>query len=106
MPKSRLSLEKELGNVCLGSDSKKPPRPRHLFSFSGPSKPPEGPSTPSAANVTRDDILNSLTKHAHPQQGPVEVVSEIEESAMAQDLNQTAAPVRTRTRSSARGALV
>jgi len=90
----------------MGSDSKKPPRPRHLFSFSGQSKQPEGSSTPRAANVTRDDILNSLTKHAHPQQGPVEEVSEIEESAQVQDLNQTAVPVRTRNRSSARGALV
>ena len=106
MPKSRLSLERVLGKVRLGSDSKKPPRPRHLFSFSGQSKQPEGSSMPRAANVTRDDILNSLTKHAHPQQGPVEEVSEIEESAQVQDLNQTAVPVRTRNRSSARGALV
>jgi len=105
MPKSRLGLEKVLGKVRLGSDSKKPPRPRHLFSFSGQSKQPESSSTPPAANVTRDDILNSLTKHAHPQQG-LEEVSEIEESAQVQDLNQTVIPVRTRNRSSARGALV
>ena len=106
MPKSRLGLEKVLGKVRLGSDSKKPPRPRHLFSFSGQSKQPESSSTPPAANVTRDDILNSLTKHAHPQQGPVEEISEIEESAQVQDLNQSVVPVRTRNRSSARGALV
>ena len=105
MPKSRLSLENALGKVRLGSDSKKPPRPRHLFSFSGQSKEPESSSTLRAANVTRDDILNSLTKHAHPQQEPVEV-SEIEESGQLQYLNQTAVPVRTRNRSSARGALV
>jgi hypothetical protein len=60
---------------------------------------------PRAANVTRDDILNSLTKHAYPQQGPEEV-SEIEESPQVQDLNPTVVPVRTRNRSSARGALV
>jgi hypothetical protein len=89
----------------LGSDSKKPPRPKHLFSFSGQKKQPESSSTPPAANVTRDDILNSLTKHAHPQQ-ELEEVSEIEESAQVQDLNQTVVPVRTRNRSSARGALV
>ncbi len=61
---------------------------------------------PRSTNVTRDDILNSLTKHAHPQQGPVEEVSEMEESAQVQDLNQTAVPVSIRNRSSARGALV
>src|SRR6266849_9396508 len=69
----------------LGSDSKKPPRPRHRFSFSGQSKRPERSSMPRSTNVTRDDILNSLTKHAHPQQGPVEEVSEMEESAQVQD---------------------
>jgi hypothetical protein len=101
-----LGLEKVLGKIRLGSDSKKPPRPKHLFSFSGQRKQPESSSTPPAANVTRDDILNSLTKHAHPQQGPVEEVSEIEESTQVQDLNPTVVPVRTRNRSSARGALV
>ncbi len=95
-----------MGKVRLGSDSKKPPRPRHRFSFSGQSKQPEGSSMPRSTNVTRDDILNSLTKHAHPQQGPVEEVSEMEESAQVQDLNQTAVPVSIRNRSSARGALV
>jgi len=60
---------------------------------------------PRVANVTRDDILNSLTKHAHPQQGPLEEVSEIEESTQVQDPNPTVVPVRTRNRSSARGAL-
>src|SRR5712692_7548016 len=106
MPKSRLGLEKVLGKVRLGSDSKKPPRPRHLFSFSGSSKQPEGSSMPRAANVSRDDILNSLTKHAHPQQGPVEEVSEIDEPAQVQDLNQTVVPVRTRPRGPARGPLI
>jgi len=105
MPKSRLGLEKVLGKVRLGSDSKKPPRPKHLFSFSGQNKQPEGSSMPRVANVTRDDILNSLTKHAHPQQGPLEEVSEIEESTQVQDPNPTVVPVRTRNRSSARGAL-
>jgi hypothetical protein len=90
----------------LGSDSKKPPRPRHLFSFSGQSKQPEGSSTPRTANVTRDDILNSLTKHAHPQEGPVEEESVIEGSAQFQDTNETSVPTRTRNRGSARGALV
>ncbi len=90
----------------MGSDSKKPPRPRHLFSFSGQSKQPETSSTPRAASVTRDDILNSLTKHAHPEQAPVEEASEIEESAQFQDSIQTTVPVRTRNRGSARGALV
>src|SRR6267143_5743306 len=105
MPKSRLGPREGIGEGTLGSDSKKPPRPRHLFSFSGSSKQPEGSSMPRAANVTRDDILNSLTKHAHPQQGPEEV-SETEESAQIQDLSQTVVPVRTRNRSSARGALI
>src|SRR5437899_6592346 len=106
MPKSRLSLEKVLGKVRLGSDSKKPPRPKHLFSFSGQNKQPEGSSMPRVANVTRDDILNSLTKHAHPEQSPAEEASEIEESAQFQGSNQTAVAVRTRNRGSARGALV
>src|SRR5216684_4549731 len=105
MPKSRLGLEKVLGKLRMGSDSKKPPRPRHLFSFSGQSKQPETSSKPRAAGVTRDEILNSLTKHAHPEQGPVEEESEIEESAQFQESNQTTVPVRTRNRGSARGAL-
>jgi hypothetical protein len=101
-----LGLEKVLGKIRLGSDSKKPPRPKHLFSFSGQNKQPQSSSTAPVANVTRDDILNSLTKHAHPQPGPVEEVSEIDELAQVQDLNQTVVPVKTRNRSSARGALV
>lgn len=90
----------------MGSDSKKPPRPRHRFSFSGQSKQPEGSSTPREATVTRDDILNSLTKHAHPQEGPEEEGSEIEEAAQLQDSYGTVVPARTRSRGSARGALV
>ena len=90
----------------MGSDSKKPPRPRHLFSFSGQSKRPEDVSMPREAKVTRDDILNSLTKHAHPQEEPVEEVSEIEEAAQFQDPNQAPVPTRARNRGSARGALV
>jgi len=50
--------------------------------------------------------LNSLTKHAHPQQGSVEEVSEIKEPAQFQDTNQTTVPARTRNQGSARGALV
>jgi hypothetical protein len=106
MPKSRLGLEKVLEKVRLGSDSKKPPRPKHLFSFSGQSKQPESSSTPPAANFTRDDILNSLTKHAHPQQGPVEEVSEIEGSGQFKDVNPSVVPARAPHRGSARGALV
>src|SRR6266568_2785978 len=94
-----------VGQVHLGSDSKKPPRPRHRFSFSGKSKRPEGSSMPRAANVTRDDILNSLTKHAHPQE-PEETVPETEEAAQFRGPNETAVEVRARNRGSARGALV
>ncbi len=90
----------------MGSDSKKPPRPRHRFSFSGPSKQPEASSKPREANVTRNDILNSLTKYAHPQEGSVEEVPETEEAVQVQDPNQRAVPARIRNRGSARGALV
>jgi len=89
----------------LGSDSKKPPRPRHRFNFSGQSKRPEGSSTPRTANVTRDDILNSLTKHAHPQE-PEETTPGTEEAAQFQGPNGTAVEARARNRGSARGALV
>ncbi len=99
------SLENNGGEVHLGSDSKKPPRPRHRFSFSGQSKRPEGSSIPRAANVTRDDILNSLTKHAHPQ-GPEETAADTEEAAQFQGLNETAVEARPRNRGSALGALV
>src|SRR3989454_10040332 len=95
------SLENNGGEVHLGSDSKKPPRPRHRFSFSGQSKQPKGSSVLRTSNVTRDDILHSLTKHAHPQQGSVEEVSEIEEPAQFQDTDQTAVPARTRNQGSA-----
>jgi hypothetical protein len=94
-----------MGQVHLGSDSKKPPRPRHRFSFSGQTKQPEGFSTPRTANVTRDDILNSLTKHAHPQEGPEEA-AEIEEEAQLQEPNNVSIPARTRNRGSALGALI
>jgi hypothetical protein len=90
----------------LGSDSKKPPRPRHRFSFSGQIKRPEGTSIPREAKVTRDDILNSLTKQAHPQEGPEEEVSGIGEVAQFQDPSRTALPARARNRGSARGAFV
>ncbi|TMI59166.1 hypothetical protein E6H18_00455 [Candidatus Bathyarchaeota archaeon] len=60
---------------------------------------------PRAANVTRDDILNSLTKHAHPQE-PEQTVPETEEAAQFQGPNETAVEVRARNRGSARGALV
>jgi hypothetical protein len=49
--------------------------------------------------------LNSLTKHAHPQEG-YEEVPEVEEAAQFQDPNQVPVPARTRNRGSARGALV
>jgi hypothetical protein len=49
--------------------------------------------------------LNSLTKHAHPQEGSEEA-PEVEEAAQFQDPNQTSVPARTRNRGSARGALV
>src|SRR5436309_11653772 len=94
-------IERSLWNngaqVHLGSDSKKPPRPRHRFSFSGQSEQPEGSSIPRAANVTRDDILNSLTKHAHPQE-PEETALEMEEVAQFQGPNETAVEARARNR--------
>jgi len=89
----------------LGSDSKKPPRPKHRFSFSGQNKQPEGSSTPRAANLTKDDILNSLTKHAHPLE-PEETTSETEQAVQLQETNRTTARVPARDRGSARGALV
>ena len=93
----------------MGSDSKKPPRPRHRFSFSSQSKKPEGPVRPHEANVTRNDILNSLTKYAHPNEGQGEEAGDVVESQNAVqtlDSDQRANPARTRTRGSARGALV
>ncbi len=89
----------------MGSDSKKPPRPKHRFSFSGQNKQPEGSSTPRAANLTKDDILNSLTKHAHPLE-PEETTSETEQAVQLQETNRTTARVPARDRGSARGALV
>jgi len=95
-----------MGKVSLGSDSKKPQRPRHLFSFSGQSKQPVNASTPRKENVTRDDILNSLTKQQHPQQGPLEEVPDTEEPAQFQNPDQTVVPAKIRNRGSARGALI
>ncbi len=94
-----------MGATNLGSDSKKPPRPKHRFSFSGQNKQPEGSSTPRAANLTKDDILNSLTKHAHPLE-PEETTSETEQAVQLQETNRTTARVPARDRGSARGALV
>ncbi len=94
-----------MGATNLGSDSKKPPRPKHRFSFSGQNKQPEGSSTPRAPNVTKGDILNSLTKHAHPLE-PEETTSETEQAVQLQETNQTIVPTRARNRGSARGALV
>jgi len=90
----------------LGSDSKKPLRPRHRFSFSGQNKKPEGPGRPREANVTRNDILNSLTKYAHPNEGQGEEVVELQDAVQTLDSDQRAVPARTRNRGSARGALV
>ena len=90
----------------MGSDSKKPPRPRHRFNFSGQSNQPEGPARPRETNVTRNDILNSLTKYAHPQEGQVEEVAEIQDAVQVRDSDQRAIPARARNRGSARGALV
>jgi hypothetical protein len=90
----------------LGSDSKKPPRPRHRFSFSVQSKQPEESSAPREANTTRDDILDSLTKHAHPEEGPGREVAQIQEVGPLQDPSRTVVPHETRKRGSARGMLV
>ncbi len=90
----------------MGSDSKKPPRPRHRFSFSGQTKQREGPAKPREANVTRNDILNSLTKYAHPQEGQVKEAVEIQDPVQVPDSDQRTIPTRTRNRGSARGALV
>jgi hypothetical protein len=90
----------------LGSDSKKPPRPRHRFSFSGQVKQPGDSAAPRTANVTRDDILNSLTKRAHPQDESAEEVFENEQPGQIQDSSERSSPTRTRNRGSARGALV
>ncbi len=106
MPKSRVCPDKIWGKVRLGSDSKKPPRPKHRFSFSGQSTQPESPAKPREANVTRNDILNSLTKYAHPQEGQVEEAVEIQDAVQVRDADQRAIPARTRNRGSARGALV
>ena len=90
----------------MGSDSKKPPRPRHRFSFSSQSTQPEDPAKPREANVTRNDILNSLTKYAHPQEGQVEETVGLQDAVQVQDADRRAIPARTRNRGSARGALV
>ena len=89
----------------MGSDSKKPPRPKHRFSFSGHSTQSEVSSTPNSTNTTRDDILNSLARHAHPHEGPEQVL-ETDEAAQLEAPNQIPAAARIRSRGSARGALV
>src|SRR5436853_5154763 len=105
MPKSPFGPENDGGLANLGSDSKKPPRPKHRFSFSGQSKQSEGSATPRTANVTKGDILNSLTKHAHPLESE-EAAPETENAVQFQETNQTTDPARARNRGSARGALV
>ena len=94
-----------MGQSHLGSDSKKPQRPKHLFSFSGNSEQPEVTPTPRPANVTKGDILNSLTKHAHPQE-PQETIPETESAFQSQEPEQTTFETRARNRGSAFGALV
>jgi hypothetical protein len=85
----------------LGSDSKKPPRPRHRFSFSSQNNQAGSSPIPPTAKVTKDDILNSLTKYSHPEEGPAE--EEVLEAGVG---NQASAANRVRRRGSARGALV
>jgi len=94
-----------MGQANLGSDSKKPPRPKHRFSFSGQTKQPEVSSTPRAVIVSKGDILSSLTKHAHPLE-PEETTSETEQAIQFQEPDQTTVKARARSRGSARGALV
>jgi hypothetical protein len=94
-----------MGQAHLGSDSKKPQRPKHRFSFSGQSEQPEVTRTPRPANVTKGDILNSLTKHAHPQE-PQETIPETESVFQSQEPDPTTLETRARNRGSARGALV
>ena len=60
---------------------------------------------PSKENVTRDDILNSLTKRQHPGEGPMEEVPDTEEAVQFPDPDQTIVPAKIRGRGSARGAL-
>jgi hypothetical protein len=106
MPKLGFGQEEIWWQVHLGSDSKKPPRPKHLFSFSGQNKQPANTSTPKEEKITRDDILNSLTRAQHPQEGPLEGVPDTEEAAQFQDQDRTVVPAKIRSRGSARGALV
>ena len=90
----------------MGSESKKPPRPKHRFSFSGQSRQSEVPVRPREANVTRNDILNSLTKYAHPNEGQGEEALEPQDAVQTFVSDQRAVPARARNRGSARGALV
>src|SRR6267143_481334 len=94
-----------MGQSHLGSDSKKPQRPKHRFSFSGNSEQPEVTPTPRPANVTKGDILNSLTKHAHPRE-PQETIPETERAFQSQEPEQTTFETRARNRGSVLGALV
>jgi hypothetical protein len=56
--------------------------------------------------VTRNDILNSLTKYAHPQEEQAEEAVEIQDPVQGPDSDHRAIPARIRNRGSARGALV
>ncbi len=90
----------------MGSDSKKPPRPKHRFIFSSQAKGAEGSPRPHPTNATRDDILSSLTKYARPQDGSEEQVPEMAEASQFSESNPTTSPLKARRRGSARGALV
>ena len=61
---------------------------------------------PHEANVTRDDISNSLTKHAYSQEGASERAVQLELASRYQNHDPRAIPARTRNRGSIRGALV
>ena len=90
------------GGNYMGSDSKNPPKARHRFSFSGPTKQPKVSITihpPTAPTpVSNDDILDSMTKHTRPQAGPQDQTSQFETA------NETVTQ-RGHHRGSARGAL-
>jgi hypothetical protein len=87
----------------LESDSKNPPKARHRFSFSGQTKQPKVSIVihppPAPTPVSNDDILDSMTKHTRPQDGPQDQTLQFENP------NQTAVSGVHRKRGSARGAL-
>ena len=95
-------LESLAGGNQMGSDSKNPPKARHRFSFSGPTKQPKVSITihPPAAPtpVSNDDILDSMTKHTRPQDSPQDQAPQFENA------DETVAR-RVHHRGSARGAL-